>query len=298
MKHIIVISLFLLTTLPFLKGQTSNPFDVFHKNDTVPKAVIIEDVAPEASTKLEGENPFSISHIPIRKNQYRQIEQLHIQTDQKKENISIGYLPLWVIVLSLCFLAYILFNTKSFILNLLRSLSNDNFMRLTQYEQNGGRSIPFFLGYLLFLINFSLFLFLVINSVFMPLESSNYWLISLAVAVFFVGKHIAIAIVSWIFEFQKEAQLYDFTIITIRNLLAVFFLVLNILFVFGPEIWSKGLAVLGLIIFITFLMSRYYKGLRVGRKYVNSNFFHFFLYFCAFELSPWLITYKLVDGLV
>ncbi|NBU51672.1 MAG: DUF4271 domain-containing protein, partial [Chitinophagia bacterium] len=28
------------------------------------------------------------------------------------------------------------------------------------------------------------------------------------------------------------------------------------------------------------------------------NFFHFFLYFCAFELSPWVMLYSLFRDLI
>ena len=295
MKKYFFIVAFILGLHTMAISQKTNPFDVYHKEDTVPKPVIL-DTELETSNKLEGENPFSISHIPIRKNQYKQIEQLNIQSSQEKENISIAYLPLWLLAISLCFLAYMLFVKKSHILSLLRSLSNDNFLKLTQYEQNGGRSIVYFLGYMLFLINFSLFLFLVMQSVFESGPQYNLGYIFLAITAFFLGKHIVIGTISWVFEFQKEAQLYDFTIITIRNILAIIFLSLNILFVFGPAIWSKGLAVAGAFFFIIFLISRYYKGLKIGRKYLNSNIFHFFLYFCALELTPWIIVYKLSGG--
>jgi len=296
-KHFLLI-IFFMGISQLANSQLNNPFDVYHVEDTVPKAVILEEVVDEVtSNKLEGDNPFNISHIPIRKNQYKQIEQLAIQPDQEKENISIAYSPLWILAISLCFLAYMLFVKKSHLLGLLRSLSNDNFLKLMHYEQNGGRSVVYFLGYCLFLINFALFLYLVVQNVFTTSVNAGLVVIFLGVLGFFIGKHIVIGLVSWIFEFQKEAQLYNFTIITIRNLLAIIFLTINILFVFGPSIWSKALAIIGAFFFIIFLISRYYKGIKIGRRYVNNNIFHFFLYFCAFELSPWLIVYKLANGI-
>jgi hypothetical protein len=279
-------------------GQRENPFNIYHVENSVPRAVIIEDVIEEeTSNKLEGENPFNISHIPIRKNQYKQIEQLTTRPGQEKENISIAYSPLWILAISLCFLAYIFFIKKSHLMSLLRSLSNDNFLKMMHYEQNGGRSAVYFLGYSLFLINFALFLYLVAQNVFNARFDTSLAFIFLGVTGFFIGKHIVIALVSWVFEFQKEAQLYNFTIITIRNILAIIFLTINILFVFGPSIWSKALAIIGAFFFVIFLISRYYKGIKIGRRYVNNNVFHFFLYFCAFELSPWVIIYKLAHGI-
>lgn len=279
-------------------SQRTNPFNIYHVEDSVPKAVVIEDVTEEVtSNKLEGDNPFNISHIPIRKNQYKQIEQLTTRPGQGKENISITYGPLWILAISLCFLAYMFFVRRNHLMSLLRSLSNDNFLKMMHYEQSGGRSTVYFLGYSLFLINFALFLYLVAQNVFSAVVDKSLVFIFIGVTGFFVGKHIVIALVSWVFEFQKEAQLYNFTIITIRNLLAIIFLTINILFVFGPTIWSKALAIIGAFFFVIFLMSRYYKGIKIGRRHVNNNVFHFFLYFCAFELSPWVIVYKLANGI-
>jgi len=295
-KHYLLVVLF-LGVITLISGQRSNPFDIYHTDDSIPKPIPIENISEEAtSNKLEGENPFSISHIPIRKNQYKQIEQLTIQKDQEKEEISISYRPLWILAISLCLLAYMFFVKKSHLLSLVRSLSNDNFLKLMNYEQNNGKSIVYFIGYCLFLINLALFLYLVVQNVFKPNIEIQLGYIFLGVIAFFIGKHIVIGAISWVFEFQKEAQLYNFTIITIRNIMAMIFLTINILFVFGPLFWSKALAITGAFFFIIFLISRYYKGIKIGRKYVNNNVFHFFLYFCAFELSPWLIVYKLAEG--
>lgn len=278
-------------------AQSDNPFDVERKSDTV-KVAPVEDIKTfEESTKIGGDNPFDISHIPIRKNQYKQIEGLNTAKSTEKENISITYLPFWILVCSLCLLAFVLYSRKNHVLSLLRSLSNDNFLKLQQYEQNGGRSSAFFVGYLLFIINFALFIYLLARQLF-EFSDWSYWLFFLIVVLFFIGKHIMLFIASWIFEFQKEASVYNFTIVTVRNILGIVFFSLNILLVFGPSIWTKGIAILGSFFFIIFLLSRYYKGLKHARKFVNNAFFHFFLYFCAFEFCPWVIVFKLMTEFV
>ena len=289
-----------------LSGQRSNPFDLIRndeaelKQDTASTSLIDaqETLSDTVETKLEGENPFTVSHIPIRVNQYRQIEQLNINRDQERETISLSYAPLWVLAFSLVLLASILYTKKNHILTLVRSLSNDNFMRLTNYENNEGFTRVYFSGYMLFLINIILFIFLTLTQVFnLPQDGLSLWII-IGSIVFFVGKHIVVWMAAWLYELQKEASLYNFTIVTITNLLAVIFLFLNILFVFGPEVWASAIAISGSFFFIIFLISRYYKGLRIGRSYVNDYFFQFFLYFCAFEFSPWVIIYKMIKDLI
>jgi len=283
-----------------LYAQDTNPFSIYRtQTDSAEQiaAVIPVNETEEPVTKLEGDNPFSVSHIPIRKNQYKKIESLKAVPRQNKETISIAYLPLWIILGSLCALAYILFLKKNHLQILFRSILNDNFLRMTSYDEAGGQTQPYFLGYLLFIVNISLFLTFIAQKIFDANESYLLLKIFSVCSLFFVAKHLVISFFSWVFEFTKEADLYQFTIVTFRNILAVSFLTLNILFVFGGSGWSKFLAATGILIFIIALLSRYYKGIRIARNYINNNFFHFFIYFCALEIGPWVICYKMAKGL-
>ncbi len=285
-------------------SQGTNPFSVFHGEDTI-SAPIISDNASTATTneqelnKLKVENPFTISHIPIRKNQYKKIESLKTtQKSSDKETISISYIPLWIMCLSLCLLAFMLFLKRNHINVLLRSIMNDNFMRMTGYDENQGRSWPYLIGYMLFIINVALFIVLVLQRVFDVKQSYMILWGIIFCTVFFVGKHIVAGFFSWVFNYDKESGFYQFMIISFRNIMSLIFLALNIVFVFGSPDWSKALAMLGVGVFLMFLLSRYYKGIKIARSYINSHFFQFFIYFCAFELAPWIIIYKLVKDLL
>ncbi len=285
-------------------SQDTNPFSVFHGEDTI-SAPIISDNASTATTneqelnKLKVENPFTISHIPIRKNQYKKIESLKTtQKSSDKETISISYIPLWIMCLSLCLLAFMLFLKRNHINVLLRSIMNDNFMRMTGYDENQGRSWPYLIGYMLFIINVALFIVLVLQRVFDVKQSYMILWGIIFCTVFFVGKHLVAGFFSWVFNYDKESGFYQFMIISFRNIMSLIFLALNIVFVFGSPDWSKALAMLGVGVFLMFLLSRYYKGIKIARSYINSHFFQFFIYFCAFELAPWIIIYKLVKDLL
>jgi len=297
MRKLLSVALIFLISIKLI-GQVKNPFDIIRSTqDTVEKLSPIEANQTE-STKLEGDNPFSISHIPIRKNQYAEIENLTTTQNTGRENISLAYLPLWIIIISLCLIAYQLFIKRDHLAILIKSLTNDNYMRMTNYEENGGRSVGYFIGYLIFLLNFSLFLYLILTKHF-GIDRDYFYLILLGLAVlFFVGKHFINTFFGWLFNASKESQIYDFAIITNYNLMAAIFLIINIFLVFGAATWVKPLAILGVLMFIIFLLSRYYKGLKIGHSYLNNYFLHFFLYFCAFEISPWFITYSLVRNLI
>ena len=289
-----------------LLAQNANPFDIIRSaTDTV---VPVESATEAIVTKLEGDNPFSVSHIPIRKNQFKEIERLAI-TDKVEENIALSSLPLVLIIISLCVMAFIIFRKKDHVTILIRSLANDNFLKMTKANEGNMLSINYILGYLLFFINIALFFFLAISKYFRSNyteltsryelgEVSIFMMILGLCFMFFFGKHLLNTFFSWVYRLPKEARLYDFTIITFRNLLGVIFLMINILFVFGPEAWIQSLLVLGLVIYIILLLSRHYKGVRIGGTWLNNYFVHFFIYFCAFEICPWVITFTLVRDFI
>jgi len=274
-------------------SQQTNPFDILRKDTLEAEDIPNNEDQVEETTKLEGDNPFSVSHIPIRKNQYEQIEQLKIRDSSAEESISISYLPLWVIAFSMSLLAFVLVRRKHHIMSLLRSIFNVNLMRLMANEENNGLSISYLSGYLLFLINLALFIFLVGDKTFANGMQWGYFMIFIAALAFFWGKHLFLFLFGKLYEFEKEATLYGFTIVSFYNILGLFFLSFNILLLFGPDSWIRPIAILGIGVFLIFLISRYYKGLYIARNYLNRNFFHFFLYFCAFELSPWVMLYSL-----
>ncbi len=290
-------------------SQTANPF-------SIDRAEVISDMPEEAvvpveetpATKIEGDNPFNVSHIPIRKNQYEEIKRLTQTERAVEENISLTSLPLWMIITSLCGLALLIYQRKDHLSMLVRSITNENFMRMTNLDENGGFSFHYIIGYLVYLLNIALFIYLLITKYFsknselisQPIEGGWQLFIKLLglTALFFLGKHIANRFFGWVFNVPKEARLYDFTIISIYNLIGIFVLFLNILLVFGPGAWMRGLAIMGVTIFIIFLLSRHYRGIRIGRQLVNNYFFHFFLYFCAFEISPWVVIYTLTKDFI
>jgi len=289
-RNLLLLSFFYVLLSP-CEAQVKNPFSIERAEDDTLQVVQSPKVG--GANKIDGENPFNVSHIPIRQNQFEEIERLKISDRVVEENISFSYFPLWIIILSLCLLAGMLFLKRDHLATISRCILNDNFMRMTSYSENGGRSAPYIIGYLLFLINIALFLYLYVTKTISSLDFSRFLMILGFVAILKLGKHLLNALMGWALNVSKTAQLYDFTIISVYNIISVVFIILNVILVFGRETWIKPIAVIATFIYITSLLSRHYKGLRISQKYINQHFFHFFLYFCAFEISPWVILYTL-----
>ena len=297
MKFFISVAILFMLSLQLYAQSGINPFDI-ERNDSVQIEIdTISEALPALDTKIQDENPFSVSHIPIRKNQYEEIERLATTNREAEESISITYLPLWIVIFSMSLLAFILVRRKSHIYMLARTLFNENLMRQKAYEENKGLSLIYICGYLLFLINLSLFIFLVAGSIFSSF-TAGFFNVLMWVSLFMVGKHIVLSVFSRLYEFNKEADTYSFTINTIYNFIAPFYLALNVILLFGPDSWIQSFGLFGILIFTLFLISRYYKGLGIARKYLSQHIFHFFLYFCAFEFSPWLIIYGMLRDIV
>ena len=173
-----------------LYSQNNNPFDLTGRDSLIqtPEIEVEDSVSLKDEIKIEGENPFTVSHIPIRKNQYEQIEQLTIQDRGAQESISISYLPLWIVVLSLCLLAFVLIKKKNHIYTLLRGIFNNNLLRLTAYEENAGLSVVYLSGYILFIVNIALFIYLVSEKALEILFGIQLLLDPAGVSRFFLGK--------------------------------------------------------------------------------------------------------------
>lgn len=294
LKSLLCLCLFVLHS-----EAQENPFDIVRSNsDSTAIAPVDIRQDDDVQTKIEGDNPFSVTHIPIRQNQEQEIAQLKTIPSQADKSIDINYLPLWLGILSLILLALQLIVRRDHILLVIRTIFNNNLMRLTAYENNNGWSTAYLLGYLLFLLNLALLLFYNLQPQMAGTTVGIYFALLGAVALFFLGKHLLLSLFALLFEFTKHSAVYSFTILSFYNLMAVILVCLNLILVFGPASWVRIFTVIAVVIFIIITLSRHYKGIVIARKYVDQHFFHFFLYFCAFEISPWIVLYSLSRGFI
>ncbi len=117
-------------------------------------------------------------------------------------------------------------------------------------------------------------------------------------AVFVLVKVTIEKMVGNIFSMERLIDSYLFQKLSYRNVLALGVLIGNICFVYIFPITPMALGIFTLVILLLNLMALFYSYKKNGTV-IAGNFFHFILYLCALEISPYIIIYYLfvTDGI-
>lgn len=205
----------------------------------------------------------------------------------------------WVLVVLSMFFTLAIAANRGALLKAWRSFLSDNSMNLAQREAAGFvGSTPYFLMYGSFLLQAGTFVFLVVQAFNRGGEYHNltfFLLCLMGAAVLFLGKHVLLGVVGWLFP--KAAPVisrYNFLIIVFNCVLGFFLLPFNFLVAFAGSddqrlfltLWTLGLASI-------FLAYQSLRALALGLKFLAGNQFHFLLYLCSVEIAPVLLLVKL-----
>jgi hypothetical protein len=126
----------------------------------------------------------------------------------------------------------------------------------------------------------------------------DFWLLYLyccvGLAIIYSVKFIGLKVAGWLLNLKDAADSYIFIIFIVNKVIGVFLLPFIILLAFTDGlVYSTSLLLswcgLGILFLYRFILA--YSALR---NQVKFNLFHFLLYFCAFELAPLLLIYRLL----
>lgn len=201
----------------------------------------------------------------------------------------------WILSGMFAFLTFCVAANRKVVGKAWRGFLNDNGLTVAHREASGFVGLaPYFLLYGSFLLNASMFMFLLVRVY--KREAFNNWLFLLiclvAAAAIFLSKHIFLNIASWLFPVEKEAQRYNFLVVIFNCVLGLFLLPFNFLLAFSTEgkpflaFWTLGLVAV-------FYLYRAVRSVGFSSKFLADNQFHFLLYLCAVEIAPVLLLIKL-----
>lgn len=292
--------------LSTIKPVTDNPFDVTLRNDSVTKIennnlINFRDSTSTSQINLE-ENPFDVDHVPVRKSNLKEESALKTKKRRSKSALyqntekSYGLLVFLVSIASLLLIAIVANTRRSIFIKIFKSFYNDNYLKLTQREENGGLNGAYIILYLIFFLNAGIFIYL-ITKFFLP-ESNPSWLLCiLFVSGLYLGRHLLLFLFSEIFPVGREVKQYNFIIATFNLLLGLILVPLNLVIAYtSASIATVAVyAMLSIIAFFFFI--RYSKGFLLGLIASGGALFNFLLYLCTFEIVPVLILIKLVQNL-
>ncbi len=157
-------------------------------------------------------------------------------------------------------------------------------------------ALPSFLMNILFVLSGGLLLATFIKGDGLPwrLSFAGLWLYACAaLATVYVAKSLFITFFGWVFGAQEPAGNYRFIVFLVNKMAGLFFMPLLLLLLYsGADI--KVISTLIIMVIAALLLYRFIISLSLVGKKLNLHPLHFFLYLCAVEILPLLITYKVL----
>ncbi len=260
------------------------------------------------TTRLIGstniaENPFNIIRVPSKElnakiNSPKITEPSEEQVQEKDSILKDSGFMFWVLLGILLVFTSIFGAARGKLSQISSSFLNENFLRQTHRSNQGSFSFLYIFLYILALINIAIFAYLL--GKFFNWERPNSILLLAKivgiVSLIFIGKHVLLSLVGYIFPVHKELSLYNFTIMIFGIILGLFLFPINIVIAYAPMAVGKGVVYLSLGAIIAIYVFRMIRGLSIGSKYLVLHKFHFFIYLCTVEILPVIVLLKILDN--
>lgn len=254
-------------------------------------------IRQDTQTVAVGSNPFEKSNIEAGDS---------IMTSEKAEKEIITVVPtikearrpskgiqIFFLLLSLLFLIFIVNVERSFVRDLWKVISNENYSSLhLRNQRNTMRQILLLMGYFVFIIQAGIFLYhtLVIFN-YRGTLFDNVWTCMALVLVVYIVRHSVIGYLRWLFNNQKEMTLFSFDISIFNIMVGLVLLPINVIINFGPDSLIKPLIIIGLIVALVAYLMRQLRWMLTARQLIANSLFLFFVYLCAIEILPlWAIS--------
>jgi hypothetical protein len=259
----------LADTLQDSLALRTNPFERSAAGDTQ-QSFIITGIDTAADTK-------AVDKTPVLK---------------PKSKASRGF-QIFFLLLSILFLIFIVNVERSFVRDLWRVISNENYSSLHHRNQrNTMRQILLMMGYAVFIIQAGLFILHSLR-VYGYQESilTNIWLSIGLVLGIYLTRHAVIRYLRWLFNNDKQLTLFSFDISIFNTMVGLVLLPINVMLIFGPDNIHKPLVVIGIIAIAAAYLLRQLRWLLTARQLIANSLFLFFVYLCAVEILPlWAIS--------
>lgn len=315
------------------KGQSAirnngNSFEVYRSDDTLsastPSNITVVDslsvenfqnttVEPSEEIDIDADdmdylsdNPFEVSHVPYRRSELKEQAKKDsnpIATNKKSNTRSIvnvrststnNTFIFWLVLFTLFLLAIVVNVQRNALTKVAKSITNENVLKLSKREENGGLTGHYIMMYVMFFINLACFIFLLVKHFTGADGFSNWLLIFGGVSTIYIVRHISMAFMGNIFNISKDTSLYSFTIMTFNIFLGLMLIPINLVVSFSPTEISNATMYIGIGLILILLLIRIARGLLIGVRFVGEHLFQFFLYLCTFEIAPILILLRIL----
>ncbi len=164
-------------------------------------------------------------------------------------------------------------------------------------EQLMQAPLPSLLLNILFVLSGALFINLVLQHYGLG-TNYNFWVLlfysALALTGIYLVKFITLKICGWLFRLSETTDAYIFIVFTINKIVGIVLLPVIILLAFTKGSFNEVVLTASLVLVGGIFLYRFFLSYMSLHRQVKIQLFHFFLYLCAFEITPLLLINKLL----
>ncbi len=308
-KILLSVWFFSLASFTLLGQSRINPYEIkqrlgltINAKEQLPDTVAVfqedplQDTLILAPVDTKGEkspiltNPFDVDHVPVRKSALTERgEKLQNQADSTQYS---NVFLVWILLIS-CVIIAILINLKPKLISLIyQSIFNENMLKLFQREEQRGFNIYLLLLYLNFILNISVFSYLLYTYF-----GGAKGILTLAttieiVILIYVFQHLGVYLLGRIFVIEKTMNLYNFMIMIFNHAAGIILIPFNFLIAFAPNEIAYTSLWIAVAILCVLLLLRTLRSVFVVYEYLYDRIFQIIVYLCAFKIAPVMIFIK------
>ncbi|MFL5788718.1 MAG: DUF4271 domain-containing protein [Flavisolibacter sp.] len=148
-----------------------------------------------------------------------------------------------------------------------------------------------------FLLSTGMFLSLLIQSYGWGTQF-NFWILFLYCMLGLIGiygvKYITLKFFGWVFQMTDAIDTYIYIVFSTNKIIGIFLLPFLVILSFSDGMMNRAALTLSIVMVLGLLAYRYFLSFISVQRMIKIGFFHFVLYFCAFEIAPLLLINKLL----
>lgn len=197
----------------------------------------------------------------------------------------------------LLFFALIKNGSSRYITDLFQTFFRTSVRQRQQREQLVQSPISSLLLNVFFFLSGGMFVALLLQYFRLGLQF-NFWILFLycflgLIAIYSV-KFITLKLFGWIFQISNVIDTYVFIVFSTNKVIGIFLLPFLVILSFTDGIFNQVAITLGITMVIALIVYRYFLSYVSVQQQLKMSFFHFVLYFTAFEIAPLLLINKLL----
>ncbi len=118
-------------------------------------------------------------------------------------------------------------------------------------------------------------------------------LLIVLVIIIYLCKYVFINFTGWAFNIQSTTDQYNFNVFLVNKMAGMVLLPFVVCFAFLNSSWDVPLTICSVFVLVVLLLNRYIRSWNIFAPFFLNSRFHFFMYLCAFEMSPMAVLMKL-----